>query len=98
MQDYVLSLPLLTEKEVVAILSHIVVLVRYNRRSVGEMAIPRIWSVYINRITITIQIPKSGNRNRTPLRIVVTITIEIGRTSVQIFVKIKLPEPAQTEL
>ena len=97
MQKYILALPLVCESEGAAILSRIVVPVRWKWRIVPVMAMPCIAYVLIYRITVSVEFPHPGDGHRSPSGRVIIHSIEILRTGFHAFIPFEIPGTVQHE-
>ena len=69
-QAHLMSFPISRNIESTSVLSYMIVILRYVRRVVFEVAAPCVTYVHIERITVSVQFPHSGNRHRSPLGII----------------------------
>ena len=95
MKENILSIPLLINDEGSSVLAHIIMFHRRIWRIVLIMSPPRISDIKIKGIPITMEFPKSGNRNLIPVLIVVVQAIEIHRTGICRLIPIEFPHSAE---
>ena len=71
-QEDIVSLPRRVNGECSSVLTCIIVLKRRNRRVIIVVTSPCIADIHINRITIPVELPHPGNRDRVPCRVIIT--------------------------
>ena len=71
-QEDIASLPRRVNGECTSVLTCIIVLKRRNRRVIIVVTSPCIADIHINRITIPVELPHPGNRDRVPCRVIIT--------------------------
>ena len=69
-QAHLMSFPISRNIESTSVLSYVIVLLRYVRRVVFEVAAPCVTYVHIERIAVSVQFPHSGNRHRPPFGVI----------------------------
>ena len=98
MQKNILSVPIFIKDESLPILTNIVVFQCRIRRIIVIVSSPCITDIQIDRVTISVQLPHSRNRNLIPSSIVVAKAIKIKRTHIHVFIPVEFPHAVQCQI
>ena len=72
-----------------------VVFYGHIRRIVFVLASPGVTYVDINRITVSVHFPNTGDFHLSPTFIIIVCPVEVGRSSICIFHPVEFPDAIQ---
>ena len=98
MQENILAVPIFIKDESLSILAHIVVFQCRIRRIIVIVSSPCITDIQIDRVTISVQLPHSRNRNLIPCCIVIAKAIKIQRAHINAFIPVEFPHAVQRQV